>query len=555
MKRNTLGAPERLLALPALLTTVILSGCGGDDPMGPDAADVNGYLQALPAWEEFAPLAPDDEQATGPAVTDTQNLGGTDYRCTTTPYSLTRTPEQIVTLNPDAEILWPGVLLQGNGYLQGIGSLQELPIRQRAPLALSIDLLTDGTSRTVENPDLASVNQAIGELIQASVDRGHVSGSNIYFTQERMYSYSQSSLKMGISAKYSGVEASANLSANLSSERTTMTAYFVQRMFTVSTVLPQTPGEFFSDEFTPELLQEQVSLGRIGPENLPVFVSSVVYGRILMFSLTSTANSDSVAATVNVVLESGGASGGGNLSASQQAILSNSQINVVTVGGDAAHALSLIRSGNLSEFFASDSPLTAARPISYVVRNLADNTAARFSETTEYSLTDCVPEAVSATGAEYRIKMNQVTMDWPALYTPCDFVPAENPLACEIYYDFWAEDNLTTPTRSVQWVTSGGTSGFAEAISRGETFTLVNNDGSGSRWVTVRLHFDGRDAVHWKGEIWDWDLLNPDERIVSWDVTYQGGPIPTGNHVSTRMQGANAVKLHYSIQKMQDLFD
>jgi hypothetical protein len=540
------------------ITLVALAGCG-DEAAGPSAADVDGYLRALPAWSEFAPLEPDAEAATGPTTSTTETIAGGNYRCTSTPYSITRTPEQIVTLNPDAEILWPGVLLQGKGYLQGIGSLQELPVRQRAPLTLSIDLLTDGTAQVVESPNLASVNQAVGTLIQAAHDRGHVSGSNIYYTQERTYSYDQVSLKMGVSAKYSGVEAEASLAANLSTAKTSVTAYFIQRMFTVSVVLPQSPGEFFAADFTPELLQEQVDLGRMGPDNLPVFVSNIVYGRILMFTFTSTADADSVAATVNVVLESGGASGGANLSASQQAILQNAQISVVTVGGDASHALALIRSGDLSQFFAADSPLTAARPISYSVRNLGDNTAAVFSETTEYSLTQCVPEAVSATGATYEFKVNHVTMSWPALpYFPCD--PPVNIFAaatCELYYDFWAQDAGNSPTRSAQWVPTGASNQFAETMTRGETFTLVFNSGAGSSWIPFTVHFDGRDQASWHGEVWDWDPVTSD-KLATWDFSYQGGPVGVGTHNSSRSFGTSSkstVTLSYTIRKTGDLFD
>jgi hypothetical protein len=97
------------------------------------------------------------------------------------------------------------------------------------------------------------------------------------------------------------------------------------------------------------------------------------------------------------------------LTAEQKALMENAQIKVVTVGGDASHALALIRSGNLAEFFRTDATLTSARPISYTVRNLADNTIAKVSETTTYSLRECAPEAMVPTGAEYRITMQQLT--------------------------------------------------------------------------------------------------------------------------------------------------
>jgi hypothetical protein len=553
--------PPPIALLSLLLPLVWLAGCG-EDAAGPSPADVNEYLLELPAWTDFAPLDPDQEGATGPSTSELLDVSGSSYRCTSTPYSITRTPEEIVTLNPDSEILWPGALLQGQGYLQGIGSLQELPIRQRAPLTLSIDLLTDGTTQTVESPELASVTQAVGSLIQAAHDRGHVSGSNIYYTNERVYSYDQVALKLGVSAKYTGVEAGANLSASLSSEKTSITAYFIQRMFTVSAVLPQTPGEFFSDDFSQELLQEQVDRGRIGPDNLPVFVSNIVYGRILMFTFTSSSQSDSVAATVNVLVESSGTSAGANLSASQQAIVQNAQISVVTVGGDAANALALIRSGDLSQFFASDSPLTAARPISYTVRNLGDNSVARFSETTQYSLTECVPEAQTATGATYRVKATSVKMSWPALpYFPCD--PPINlftAATCEMFYDFWAQDALNAPTRSVQWVSSGIHT-HAETMTRNETFTLENSPGrastTASEWVEFQVHFDGRDTMKFYGEVWDWDPVTSD-RLAIWDLNYSGSNVPIGNHASSRsfgVSGKATATLYFTIQKVGDLFD
>ena len=267
--------PKLFLRLVAGL--LILCGaisCSSDDPAAPArVADVNAYLASLPTWATYSPPVPDADIAVGTPVDSTEVVDGTTYECVTTHYSLTQTPERLVTLNPDVEVLWVGSLLQGSGYVGGLGSLAELPIRQRGPLTLAIDLLTGENTRTVADPDLASVGSAIGDLIQTASDAGHRAGSRIAYNEVSYHTLAEAALKLGFSAAYSGVTASAELAASVSVEKTSIMVTFTQQMFTVSQVLPQTPGEMFSSAFTEDLLQEQVSRGRLGPNNLPVYAT------------------------------------------------------------------------------------------------------------------------------------------------------------------------------------------------------------------------------------------------------------------------------------------
>jgi len=528
-------------SLSTVLLVGMLAGCGEDETTKPavPAADVNEYMTALPRWEEFSPALADAESATGETVIEEEIVDGTSFQCETTPYSLTRTPDKIVTLNPDSEILWPGSLLQGKGYAGGLGSLEELPIRQRAPLSLSIDLLSEGNTRTVDSPNLATVNQAIGSLIEAAENAGHAAGSDILFTQERMHSLGQASLKMGISATYMGAEVKSNLEVSFSAEKTNVTAYFIQRMFTVSVVLPQTPGEFFDDSFTEELLQEQIDRGRIGSDNLPVYVSNIVYGRMLMFSLSSSSTEEEIRTTLNVVLESGGEGGGTELSASQRALLEQAEIKVVTVGGDASHALALIRSGNLSDFFATDASLTSARPISYTVRNLADNTIARVSETTEYNIRQCAPENMVPTGAEYRIVLNRIShSDHGSFLCGGQCVTIS-------YYQFWVEDVAGPYTAALF-----DPSGLGPAFCVNDVWDLV---GRPTTTPTVRLHFDGRDEVRIRG-----NLYNAGLTFLTFNSGYRN-VLPTGNRVISKWDDSTGecvkVDLFFTVTKLGDLYD
>jgi hypothetical protein len=360
--------------------------CGGD-AAAPVTTDVNEYVAALPSWASFAPpLADADTVIEGGGGESTENFEGTTYKCTTSPYSLTATPDKIVTLDPDVNILWLGALLQGSGYKDGIGSLAEWSVRERAPLRVSIDLLTDSNSRTVERPELASVTQAIGDLVQRAAASGHHGGSSVSFSMQETHSVRQGTLALGISTRYLGPTITASIDAARHVNERTVTAYFVQRMFTVSFVLPNTPGDMFSAAFTPGRLQEEVDDGHVGTSNPPVYVSSIVYGRILIFTFTSNTTSDSIRIALSAAATSKDSAG---IDVRLSHILTTADIRVVTVGGEGRNATALIRSGNLADYFNEDAALTSARPISYTVRNLGDNSIARVSETTQYDLKQC----------------------------------------------------------------------------------------------------------------------------------------------------------------------
>ena len=117
-----------------------------------------------------------------------------------------------------------------------------------------------------------------------------MAGSALSYNKKECFSLEQSMLAMGMSVSYMGASVSSELSFNQSVEKHTIMATFRQRMFTTSVVLPQTPSEFFSDAFTQERLDEQIALDRIGPDNLPVYVSNIVWGRLMIFTMTSTSS-------------------------------------------------------------------------------------------------------------------------------------------------------------------------------------------------------------------------------------------------------------------------
>lgn len=523
-----------IVLLFSLVSLGLMAGCGSDDSVAPapPVADVDGYIKSLPSWEQYSPPRASENLLVEGPTDSSQTYDNIDYDCTVSQYSITETPREITVFSPDAEIMWLGALLQGSKYAGGLGSLGELPIRQRAPLKIFIDLLTDDVTRTVDNPDPSNVAAAVGDLVQLAKDSGHVAGSSIFFDQTTTYSLQQAALDLGISVNYMGTQVQSSLSYDSTVEENTLTAYFTQKMFTVSVVLPQTPSDFFSDSFSEEKLSEQVSLGRIGPENPPTYISSIVYGRMLMLTMTS---SHSIEEMRGALSASRDGIGSGSVDAASLQVLNESTIRITTVGGVDDGVEGLITSGNLDEYFAADAPLTAARPLSYTVRNLADNSIAMVSETTEYAINSCTPASRTPTGAQYALTIDKIRV----IELGCDGILGPQ---IELYYNFVLHrdsGNTTLANRSSNnWVRLGV--GGEVAIN--------------STARNTNLYADGRGTMRVTGTAWDQDDASSDEVVGTWDLNWGYGT-SNGQRYYTRSAGGCKVRVYVTINKVKDLFD
>ena len=426
--KNTSQRLKRLWqVLLVTLMLVTLIACGETTPVNPtptpnptpvdptpagNKADYATFSNSLPGWDAFSVPKADTNptKLTGAPLDNApakqnQTIGQQQYACITTPFSLTKTPDKIVTFDPDAGILYPGSLIQGKGHILGIGSLKELPIRQRAPLTLSINILNNNNTEVVQNPDGASVQAAIGRLIANAETAGLVGGSKATYSEKVTHSVDQAALELGFSARYMSGSASGSLAASRSLDKTTITASFIQNLFTVSIVTPQTPDDWFSNAFSQDILDEQKRLGNIGSDNIPVYVANVVYGRVLNFSFTSTKNESEIRAALSAAYEGGVAGGSVSLTGAQKKLLEEAEINIAQVGGSSSQVEGLIKAGNIKAYFEGDTALTSALPISYTLRNVGDNSIAKVAETTKYNVTECTVTDVEKAIIGERVKV------------------------------------------------------------------------------------------------------------------------------------------------------
>jgi hypothetical protein len=359
--------------------------------------EINSYFAGLPIWDSVNP-APAPSETAGASSSNSSTLpdgsaesGQRKYECTVTQYTLESSPDKIVTFNPDAGSLWVGSLLQGQGYVNGIGSLTELPIRERAPVKLFMSLLGPGVTKEVTVPNGANVQQAVADLVTQAKQQNTPVPATIDYKKQVANSSEEFMLKLGFSVKYMATSVKGKLDVNRKANETTVMAYFIQNAFTISVVTPQTPADWFSSDFTPDDLREQERQGRVGQGNLPVYVSDISYGRILMVSMTSSDSETDIKAALDFAY-AGGASVDVNTEAKYRRVLGSADIRVTSIGGDDAAVLRLIKDGNLDDYFSAPADLATMRPISYQIRDVAGNRTAKFGETTTYNLQQCIPQ-------------------------------------------------------------------------------------------------------------------------------------------------------------------
>ncbi len=206
-KVTSLCLRSSLFILIGLL--LICTGCSDDKPTSAppvdNVANTNDFLAKLPAWNDFAAVEDTVDAAVGSMVADMSNT----TLCTSTPYSITKNPEEIVTFGSAPNVLYLGSLIQGDSYMGGLGSMEELPIRQRAPITIALNLFS-GTqiADTVINPDAASIQASLNTMVSAA-SGGHSSGNRIYYNKKETYSLSQATLSLGLSFKCMGTSAQA----------------------------------------------------------------------------------------------------------------------------------------------------------------------------------------------------------------------------------------------------------------------------------------------------------------------------------------------------------
>ena len=376
---------------------------------------LDAFFDALPTWaprEGDATLPPtvrrlSPQQNTPKPVGDSDNAqekeGNRTYNVTRERYSLTTTPEAIVSFDPAAEFFWPGSLLQEKGLRGGLGSLNPIPNLEskRAPLRVFlVNPNVSNGSREVADPNGSSVGNAVGELRELLNGREIPTSSNFQYT--RSDSLEQSALSLGIDARYMTGYVKAVFGTKHSAREESINGTLIIKGYTIA-MEPQAAGwrGFFNGNFTLADAQQLARQKAIDHANLPCYVATVTYGTIVAFNMKRTLTEDELKAKVQAGGSIGFASADVSVAGESLRKDEKTTITFTTIGGPADNVVKAASSSAFNQviqaLMARAPKPSEMAPISYSVRSLKDRALASMMRTTEYVHTEYAPNPAGET--------------------------------------------------------------------------------------------------------------------------------------------------------------
>ncbi|WP_158978714.1 thiol-activated cytolysin family protein [Cellulophaga sp. L1A9] len=334
----------------------------------------NAEINTLSPFENPIVIDPPEEISSEPA----EETG--DYLCSTKRFKAAPEYNEMLLLDPTTSVIYPGALIRGESIATG----EYIPIvASRKPISISVSLqnITGSPSRTVEDPKLSTIREAINDILSTEVTGA--TASKLSFEVSNVYS--EEHLKGSIGANYNSTTVDVGSSFDFSSEKveSRVVVKYVQSYYTIDMDAVENPSDLFTE------LPEVASLGA----TLPSYVSTVTYGRMILFTATSSYSNTEMNAAFSAAFEAGISSGNVQIDASYQNIINNSSIKAFVMGGSGAEAVqavtgiegvkSFILSGGN---YTKDSP---GAPLSYTLRNISNNAISNIVLATEYSVQQC----------------------------------------------------------------------------------------------------------------------------------------------------------------------
>ena len=361
LRRREVDVFARVRPWPWLLFGVVTMSTAPLAGEGPgEKHALNQFFQSLPDWTIEPPAPYYVQKANTLKLTY-------DYKCQPSVQEL----DKIVFDSDVVTSIWPGVILQGKTIDTGNPSSLNLP---RAPLSLRLDYPMPGVA--VAKPSADPVRDAVATLQTALAKRGQTR-SNYDYEMSEVTNFEEQMAEMSISASYAeAFKGAIGGGYETSVASRTVIMKLIDTMFTVSfddsTI--RSPSEFFEGS----VKVADVQSARIGPQNLPLYVTSVQYGRVFMATITASegVSMSDLKASVNGAYD--GVSGGAKLSTKYRNILSASTVRQFVRGASRDFDLRKALLDPSEAIGKADVMLVV--PISFQVKALKDQAAVKIAD-------------------------------------------------------------------------------------------------------------------------------------------------------------------------------
>jgi thiol-activated cytolysin len=365
------------IAVVSLLTAC--SSTGDPEPAQPSENEIDAYIASLP----YLPVE-------APAVAEGTRSAATpegDYACTTQNLQETRQYDRIVAYAANSDAMYPGALIGADSVLTGLFTQVVLP-RAPATISVSLENLAGSKQAMVAEPSLSSYRDALSSILDAEITGS--TPANLYSEIEEVHTENQLNMALGVQASWGLGIASLKSSFDWSKQdvRSRYVVRYTQAYYTVDLDAPASPSALLAPDLRLADVQDKMDARRP-----PVYVSSVTYGRLVLFTFESQYSAEEMSAALDFAY-SGGVDVKGDVSVTYKDIISQSKITAFILGGDAGSAAQTIDSYDALKAFIKSggnySRQSPGAPIAYKLSYLKDNSPARMSFTTDYQVKDCV---------------------------------------------------------------------------------------------------------------------------------------------------------------------
>jgi len=323
---------------------------------------------------------------------------GETLDCQTTPVFLATSRQlQNAPILGNPTSLWPGALLQGKAF--ATGKFQPITI-ERGPgtIWLTGANFDADSALSVKVPKMeeAVAKKAIAELIGQKMKSVE---SSFDFSTEILYNTDQMAYDLGADGRFlHGLEKDIQIVP--APNKSYVLVRFRQSYYTASLLAPSSRYSVFADK-----KNFKDPNNEMGPDNPPILVGSVAYGRTIFFLVTSSYEGNAVSAALASAQENkpDGTITTAGRSVSYSQILQSSTFSGFAQGGNQAEMKNLISQVNtaankyeavknilqgIKSKHVSD--LSGAVPIKYSAMYLTNRSSASMGFAADYNRKDCV---------------------------------------------------------------------------------------------------------------------------------------------------------------------
>lgn len=366
------------------LIIVILISCKKDEEKPPP--ELNTFAAVIASGGEF-PQVTQSEEPTDTS-TSTEVIEGEQWNCTTTTYDALSAGggnNGFPLFNPNASVIYPGSLLQGNSLKQATPNVIAV---DRAGGTISYDLINGNTQSYfhVDTVRKSSIQNAMNQIVANSPPD---LPANFTFNYSQVQSEQALALSLGIDYSTAFTDVSSEFSFSSGSSLNRILVKLKQSFYTMSFDIPTSDAGIYAPSVTPSDLAQYV-----GPGNPAAFISDVTYGRIYYMLIESTSSYTEMEAQINASFTGVAASADADIDGSYLSNLDELKIKVMAFGGEATSTLLTVGEsdlGNLVDLLAESTTISTGVPISYVVRSVLSKQIVSVQLATEYDVTECTP--------------------------------------------------------------------------------------------------------------------------------------------------------------------